>query len=61
MSWFLFGVVFVGMLAVLMLAWFFHVTWWMGVLAVVLTFFLSAVAAAPGPKPASIPSAPWEK
>ena len=48
MSWFLFGVIFVGMLAVVMLAWFFHVTWWMGVLAVVLTFFLSAVAARAG-------------
>ena len=48
MSWFLFGVIFVGMLAIVMLAWFFHVTWWMGVLAVVMTFFLSAVAARAG-------------
>jgi uncharacterized oligopeptide transporter (OPT) family protein len=48
MTWFVFGVLFIGAIAVLMLAWVFSIPWWMGALAVVLTFFLSAVAARAG-------------
>ncbi len=61
MTWFVFGILFTGVLATLLLTLIFHIHWWMGAVAVVLTFFLAAVAARPGRKSASIPSAPWAK
>ena len=45
MTWFVIGTGITGLLAVLMLTFIFGIYWWMGVLAVVLTFFLAAVAA----------------
>ncbi|MBU1937061.1 OPT/YSL family transporter, partial [bacterium] len=48
MKWFLPGFLIAGFAAVLMLIWLFHIPWYMGVLAVILTFFLAAVAARAG-------------
>ncbi len=48
MTWFLYGSLFTGLCATLLLTWFFHIHWWMGAVAVVLTFFLAAVAARAG-------------
>ncbi|MEI8371949.1 MAG: OPT family oligopeptide transporter [Planctomycetota bacterium] len=48
MTWFVFGFLVTGSLAVVMLTWIFHIQWWMGVIAVMLTFFLSAVASRAG-------------
>jgi uncharacterized oligopeptide transporter (OPT) family protein len=44
-SWFLFGTFAAGTACVLLGHWLFGITWWMGILAVVVTFFLSIVAA----------------
>jgi uncharacterized oligopeptide transporter (OPT) family protein len=44
-SWFLFGTLAAGTACVLLGHWLFGITWWMGILAVVVTFFLSIVAA----------------
>jgi uncharacterized oligopeptide transporter (OPT) family protein len=48
MSWFLPGFLITGALATLMLMWFFNIHWYMGAIAIVLTFFLAAVAARAG-------------
>jgi OPT family oligopeptide transporter len=48
MTWFVFGTLFTGVLATLLLTLIFHIHWWMGAVAVVLTFFLAAVAARAG-------------
>ena len=48
MTWFVFGFVVTGILATLLLTWIFSIHWWMGAIAVVLTFFLAAVAARAG-------------
>jgi hypothetical protein len=48
MSWFLPGFLITGCLATLMLMWMFNIHWYMGMLAVILTFFLAAVAARAG-------------
>jgi len=48
MSWFLPGFVITGALAALTLMWLLNIHWYMGALAVVLTFFLAAVAARAG-------------
>ena len=48
MSWFLPGVVVCGVLATIMLMWMFHIHWYMGIIAVLMTFFLAAVAARAG-------------
>jgi uncharacterized oligopeptide transporter (OPT) family protein len=48
MSWFLPGFVVLGLVATVMLMWMFHIHWYMGVIAVLLTFFLAAVAARAG-------------
>jgi uncharacterized oligopeptide transporter (OPT) family protein len=45
MTWFFFGFIVTGVLAALLLMWIFSIKWWMGVVAVLLTFFLAAVAA----------------
>jgi uncharacterized oligopeptide transporter (OPT) family protein len=48
MSWFVVGFLVTGAIAVVLMVWLFSIVWWMGVIAVVLTFFLSAVAARAG-------------
>jgi uncharacterized oligopeptide transporter (OPT) family protein len=48
MTWFLFGFIGTGILATVLLMWMFHIHWYMGVIAVILTFFLAAVAARAG-------------
>ncbi len=48
MTWFVFGFVFTGAIAVLLLTLMFSIHWWMGAIAVVLSFFLAAVAARAG-------------
>ena len=48
MTWFVFGFTGTGILATLLLTWLFSIHWWMGALAVILTFFLAAVAARAG-------------
>jgi len=48
MTWFIAGFAVTGLLAVLLLIWLFSIHWWMGLLAVFLTFFLAAVAARAG-------------
>ena len=48
MTWFVVGFLGIGILAAMLLNWFFDVRWWMGAVAVVLTFFLASVAARAG-------------
>jgi uncharacterized oligopeptide transporter (OPT) family protein len=48
MSWFLPGFLVTGVLAAVMLNWIFGIHWYMGLIAVLLTFFLAAVAARAG-------------
>ena len=48
MSWFLVGSLVTGTAATLLLTFIFSIHWWMGVLAVIMTFFLAAVAARAG-------------
>lgn len=48
MTWFLPGFLITGFLAMIMLTWLFHIQWYMGILAVLMTFFLAAVAARAG-------------
>jgi uncharacterized oligopeptide transporter (OPT) family protein len=48
MAWFLFGFAATGAIGVALLSWIFSIHWYMGVLAVVMTFFLAAVAARAG-------------
>jgi uncharacterized oligopeptide transporter (OPT) family protein len=44
MTWFVAGFVVFGLIAALVLMWMFSIHWYMGMIAVVLTFFLAAVA-----------------
>jgi uncharacterized oligopeptide transporter (OPT) family protein len=48
MSWFVPGFIITGFLATVLLMWMFHIHWYMGVIAVLMTFFLAAVAARAG-------------
>ena len=48
MAWFVVGFPLTGLLAAALLTWLFSIHWYMGLLAVVLTFFLAAVAARAG-------------
>jgi OPT family oligopeptide transporter len=48
MTWFLPGLLITGTMATVMLWWMFGIHWYMGVIAVVMTFFLAAVAARAG-------------
>ncbi len=48
MTWFVPGFLITGFLAMLFLGWLFTIPWYMGVLAVLMTFFLAAVAARAG-------------
>ncbi|MCF7673958.1 MAG: OPT/YSL family transporter [Akkermansiaceae bacterium] len=48
MKWFIIGFIITGILATALLVWLFSIHWWMGVIAVFLTFFLAAVAARAG-------------
>jgi OPT family oligopeptide transporter len=43
-SWFLWGVAISGLGAIMILVFFFQTAWWMGVIAVLMTFFLAVVA-----------------
>ena len=45
MRWFLPGFAVTGLAATLMLMWMFHIRWWMGIVAVLMSFLLAAVAA----------------
>jgi uncharacterized oligopeptide transporter (OPT) family protein len=48
MTWFGIGFSCAGLLAILFLMWMFSIQWWMGLIAVVMTFFLAAVATRAG-------------
>jgi uncharacterized oligopeptide transporter (OPT) family protein len=48
MSWFVIGFVLTGVAAAVLLVWLFEIHWYMGLLAVILSFFLAAVAARAG-------------
>jgi uncharacterized oligopeptide transporter (OPT) family protein len=48
MTWFVPGFVITGIAAILLIMWMFNIHWYMGVIAVLLTFFLAAVAARAG-------------
>jgi uncharacterized oligopeptide transporter (OPT) family protein len=48
MTWFIVGFVITGILAMVLLIWLFSIHWWMGLIAVLMTFFLAAVAARAG-------------
>lgn len=48
MAWFVIGFPLTGILGAVLLTWLFGIHWYMGVLAVVMTFFLAAVAARAG-------------
>ena len=43
-SWFAMGVIVTGIAAVILQIWFFGIHWWMGILAVIMSFFLAIVA-----------------
>ncbi len=43
-SWFVWGTTISGLACVVLGYWFFGISWWMGILAVVLTFFLALIA-----------------
>ena len=48
MTWFIIGFSITGILAMALLLWLFAIHWWMGLIAVFMTFFLAAVAARAG-------------
>jgi uncharacterized oligopeptide transporter (OPT) family protein len=48
MTWFVCGFLLTGSLAAVLLTWVFSIHWWMGAVAVVLSFFLAAVATRAG-------------
>ena len=48
MTWFVIGFAGTGILATVLLTWIFGIHWWMGLIAVLMTFFLAAVAARAG-------------
>ena len=48
MTWFVIGFSITGLLAMALLLWLFSIHWWMGLIAVFMTFFLAAVAARAG-------------
>jgi uncharacterized oligopeptide transporter (OPT) family protein len=48
MTWFIIGFAITGLLAMALLLWLFSIHWWMGLIAVFMTFFLAAVAARAG-------------
>lgn len=48
MKWFIIGFTITGILAAALLVWLFSIHWWMGMIAVFMTFFLAAVAARAG-------------
>ena len=48
MTWFIVGFVITGILAAALMFWLFSIHWWMGLIAVFMTFFLAAVAARAG-------------
>lgn len=45
MTWFIAGFFVTGILSMVLLVWLFSIHWWMGLIAVFMTFFLAAVAA----------------
>ena len=48
MSWFVIGFLVTGLISIFLLNWIFSIYWWMGAIAVVVSFFLAAVAARAG-------------
>jgi uncharacterized oligopeptide transporter (OPT) family protein len=48
MTWFAIGFVVMGLIAVALLVWLFGIHWWMGLIAVLMSFFLAAVCARAG-------------
>jgi OPT family oligopeptide transporter len=48
MTWFIIGFAITGILSMALLLWLFSIHWWMGLIAVFMTFFLAAVAARAG-------------
>jgi len=48
MTWFAVGFVVMGTIAAVLLVWLFGIHWWMGLIAVVMTFFLAAVCTRAG-------------
>ena len=48
MAWFVFGFAITGIIGAILLTWLFSIHWYMGLLAVAMTFFLAAVAARAG-------------
>jgi uncharacterized oligopeptide transporter (OPT) family protein len=48
MTWFVIGALVNGALATVLLVWIFSIHWWMGVIAILLTFLLAAVASRAG-------------
>jgi uncharacterized oligopeptide transporter (OPT) family protein len=61
MSWFIIGFLVTGIIATVLLAWIFQIQWWLGGLAVVLTFFLAAVTARAGAEIGINPIGPMGK
>jgi uncharacterized oligopeptide transporter (OPT) family protein len=61
MSWFVVGFLVIGIVASVLLTWFFSIHWWMGAVAVVLTFFLAAVTARAGAEIGLNPIGPMGK
>jgi uncharacterized oligopeptide transporter (OPT) family protein len=61
MTWFVFGFSGLGIVATVFLVWFFSIHWWMGLLAVVMTFFLAAVCARAGAETGINPIGPMGK
>jgi len=61
MSWFVVGFLVTGVLATVLLTWLFAIHWWMGAVAVVMTFFLAAVTARAGAEIGINPIGPMGK
>ena len=61
MSWFVVGFLVTGVLATVLLTWLFSIHWWMGAVAIVMTFFLAAVCARAGAEIGLNPIGPMGK
>jgi uncharacterized oligopeptide transporter (OPT) family protein len=61
MSWFVVGFLVTGTLATVLLCWLFPIHWWMGAVAVLMTFFLAAVTARAGAEIGMNPIGPMGK
>jgi uncharacterized oligopeptide transporter (OPT) family protein len=61
MSWFIIGFPLMGIIATVLLMWVFSIQWWMGAIAVFMTFFLAAVTARAGAEIGLNPIGPMGK